>query len=212
MTDVSDMFLLCTNIGSLFSTLGETRRSKALDGDPALKGFDMAERGVGSPAFTTGERRDSMALDGVVPPDIAEAGVINWVLLDFDCSTRGVGEPFRSSEGDFGGTSGGLSLASSILLVSTFNVGLGLRIGESGFAIITDGSCLVTLIASPDPVDASFSNAAPEGPVTQAVRASPNGPVLQPGPGALLDLSWPNTASEAIFRSGGRPGIVATDC
>jgi len=44
--------------------------------------------------------------------------------------------------------------------------------------------------------------------VTQAMRASPNGPALQLVPGTLLDLSWPKASVEAL-RSGGLPGMVA---
>jgi hypothetical protein len=144
------MFLLCEEKGSRFSTLGEPRRSNALDGDPALKGFDMAERGVGKAPFTRGERRDSIALDGVLPPDVSDAGVINCVLLDLECKTRGAGEPLRSREGDLGGTSGGFSTPSGALVVSTFKEGLmlGLRIGESGFPSGGDGSNLMTLADS----------------------------------------------------------------
>lgn len=79
MTDDSDMFLLCEPIymatGSRFSTLGEPR--VALDGDPALNGFDMAESGVGNGAVTLGERRVSIALRGVTPPEVIEAGVVS---------------------------------------------------------------------------------------------------------------------------------------
>lgn len=42
----------------------------------------------------------------------------------------------------------------------------------------------------------------------QEIIASPNGPVLQAVPGALLDLSWPNASYEGL-RRGGLPGIVA---
>jgi hypothetical protein len=61
-TAVSDMFLLCEPkpcIGSRFSTLGEPRRSDTLEGDAALKGLEIAERGVGN-GF--GDRRMSNAL------------------------------------------------------------------------------------------------------------------------------------------------------
>jgi hypothetical protein len=77
VTAVSDMFLLCEPklcIGSRFSTLGEPRRSNKLEGDAALKGFEIAERGVGN-GF--GDRRISNALCGVVPPDVVEAGFVS---------------------------------------------------------------------------------------------------------------------------------------
>lgn len=218
MTEVSDMFLLCEAIGSRFSTLGEARRSNELEGDPALKGFEMAERGVGKAPLKFGERRVSKALSGVFPPDGSDAGVINcedrfddnWVLLDFECKTSGAGDPLRSRAGDFGGTCGGISMPSRMLLVSTFNAGLtlGLKIGDRGFPTGAEASSTIMLETSVGP-DASGSDAMYEGPVTQAMRASPNGPVLQPVPGALLDLSWPKVSAEG-FRRGGLPGIVAT--
>lgn len=147
----------------------------------------MAERGVGKAPLTRGERRESIALDGVLPPDVTDAGVINCVLLDLDCKTRGAGEPLRSREGDLGGTSGGCSTTSGALLVSTFREGLmlGLRIGESGFPSGGEGSSLMTLA---DSVGSSLPDDT-AGPVTHAIRASPNGPVLQAEPGRLLDLS-----------------------
>jgi hypothetical protein len=182
------MFLLCKPKGSRFSTRGEGRRSNALDGDAALKGLDMAEIGVGKAPFTSGERRDSIALDGVFPPDVSEAGVINCVRLDLDCRTRGAGEPRRSKEGDFGGTSGGFSTASGTLLVSTFKAGLtlGLRIGDSGLPSWGDGSRRTTLL---DSKGSSFPEGMNAGPVTHAIKASPKGPALHAEPGALLDRS-----------------------
>lgn len=77
MIDVSDTFLLCEAKGSRLSTLGDARRSIALDGDPMLKGFDIAERGVWKGALTLGERRKSTALCGVLPPEVKDAGVIS---------------------------------------------------------------------------------------------------------------------------------------
>jgi hypothetical protein len=72
MTDDSDMFLLCedamcTEIGSRFSVRGDPRRSSA-PGEPALKGLEMADKGVGSGPFMLGDRLESRALEGVVPP------------------------------------------------------------------------------------------------------------------------------------------------
>jgi hypothetical protein len=58
---------------------------------------------------------------------------------------KGVGDPLRDAEGDFGGTSGGISTSSRILLVSTFKVGFtpGLRIGDSGFPTGADTSTML---------------------------------------------------------------------
>jgi hypothetical protein len=213
ITEVSDIFLLCEceAIGSRLSTLGEAR-PKALDGDPALKGFEIAERGVGNAALELGDRRDSRALRGVVPPDVIEAGVISCVLLVFGLRTRGAGEPLRSRAGDLGGTSGRISTPSVMLVVSTFKAGLawlGLRMGERGLPIGAEASSLMRLESSDVAAVAAFcSDGIYEGPVTQAMRASPKGPVLQLVPGALLDLSWPKASAEG-FRRGGRPGIVA---
>lgn len=75
ITDDSDMFLLCEANGSRLSTRGEARDT--LDGEPALKGFEIADKGVGKGALTLGERLVSIALSGVVPPDVTEAGVIS---------------------------------------------------------------------------------------------------------------------------------------
>jgi hypothetical protein len=151
--DDSDIFLLCDAVcvamGSRFSTLGEPRRSSA-PGDPALKGFEMADRGVGSGPFTFGDRLLSSALGGVIPPEWRVDGVISCVLLDFGLSLRGLGELLRSA-GDFGGTSGGNSSA-SITAVSTFNVGFmltpGLRIGDNGLHRVIGASVLPKTLAS----------------------------------------------------------------
>lgn len=219
MTEVSDMFLLCEAIfciGSRFSTLGEPRRSDRLEGDAALKGFEMAESGVGN-GF--GERRVSIALCGVVPPVVIVAGVASWVLLDFEASRRGagepllkgVGEPLRETEGDFGGTSGGISTPSSILLVSTFKAGFtpGLKIGDRGFPRgVEVSTMLMTEVSIESGKYVCCCDGIYVGPVTQAIRASPNGPALQLVPGALLDLSWPKASVDAL-RRGGLPGIVA---
>lgn len=129
MMEVSDAFLLWEFNGSVRSTLGEARRSTALEGDVVL--LNAADIGVGSAVF--GDRRISTALTGV--PAESEDGVISWVLLGRLLS-GGFGDPLLSIEGDFGGTSGGSSRASAKLApVSTFNAGLalpGLRMGESG--------------------------------------------------------------------------------
>jgi len=141
MMEVSDIFLLCDAMlcmGSRFSTRGDPR---ALDGEAALNGFDMAEIGVGN-GF--GERRVSIALSGVLPPEVMVAGVVSWVLLDLETSLRGagepllkgVGEPLLDTDGDFGGTSGGVSVLSSMgVVVSTVKAGFtpGLRMGDKGF-------------------------------------------------------------------------------
>lgn len=104
-------------------------------------------------------------------------------------------------------------MPSRMLPVSTFNAGLaaipGLRIGDSGFPRLAGASVLVTSDASDEPVYSICSGCIYEGPVTQDIRASPNGPDRQLVPGALLDLSWPK-ASVEVLRRGGRPGIVAT--
>lgn len=216
MTDDSDMFRLCDVVcvamGSRFSTLGEPRRSIALEGEPALKGLEMADRGVGSGMCVFGDRRDSSALVGVVPLGVMVAADMSWVLLDLGLSLRGLGEPLRSASGDLGGTSGGSSLASRMLPVSTFNEGFeltpGLRIGDNGFPKALGVSILLLLVESEVMGGVICSDGTGEGPVTQDIRASPNGPVLQLVPGALLDLSWPKASVEAFLR-GGRPGIVA---
>src|SRR5690349_20348435 len=111
---------MCTVIGSRFSTLGDDRVPITLDGEPALKGFDIADSGVGSGGLTLGERLLSRALRGVVMPEVAEAGVVSCVRLDLEFSFRGEGDPLRSGAGDLGGTSAGSSMVSRTLLVSTF--------------------------------------------------------------------------------------------
>jgi hypothetical protein len=200
VTEMSDMFLLCEPvlcIGSRFSTLGEPRRSDRLEGDAALNGFEIADSGVGN-GF--GDRRVSIALCGVMPPDVIEAGFMSWVLLGFEVSRRGAGEPLlkgagdslRDAEGDFGGTSGGISTPSRILLVSTFKAGFtpGLNIGDNGFPTGAETSILLVGKVSIDSGKyVCCCNCISVGPVTQAMRASPNGPALQLVPGALLDLS-----------------------
>jgi hypothetical protein len=170
---------------------GETRCSKALDGDPVLKGFDIAESGVGNGAFTLGERRKSIALWGVLPPDVIEAGVINCGRLVLELSVRGAGESLLSKAGDFGGTSGGISTPSRMVLVSTFNEGLtlGLRMGDNGLPIGAEASSLKVWLMSDEPGEELCSEAICDGPVTQDIRASPKGPALQLVPGALLDRS-----------------------
>jgi hypothetical protein len=216
ITDDSDklrLCKLCEAIGSRLSILGEPRCSHALDGDPALNGFDIADRGVGSAPCTLGDRRFSKALMGVMPPGVAFAGVVSCDRLDFVLSLRGLGEPLRSAAGDLGGTSGRDSTSSWMTSVSTFKAGFdmtpGLRIGDSGFPKVTDGS--KRLGCSGEEKKKECSSCAGEGPVTQDIRASPKGPALQFGPGALLDRSWPKTSVDA-FRRGGRPGMVAVLC
>lgn len=90
------------------------------------------------------------------------------------------------------------------LAVSTLSVGLGvapgLSIGDSGFP--------ETLSNSEEDCGMACWVCTGEGPVTHAIIASPNGPFLQFVPGALQDLSWPNTSFDSL-RSGGLPGIVA---
>ena len=209
--EVSDMFRLWEAMGSRFSTRGEARRSITLDGDPTLKGFETAERGVGNAALAFGERRASIALSGVTPPELMDPGVISCVLLDLELRISGAGEPLRSVAGDLGGTSGGLSRPSSALVVSTFNAGLGLtlglRMGDKGFPTGAEASSFVIGIFV-ELRETPSSDCIYEGPVTQDIRASPKGPALQLVPGALLDLSWPKTSVEAL-RRGGRPGMVA---
>ena len=189
--DVSDMLRLCEAMGSRFSIRGEIRDSKALEGDAVLNGFDIAESGVGYGGFTFGDRRKSSALCGVLPPDVTEAGVVNCGRLDLEWRVRGAGEPLRSTLGDLGGTSGGSSTLSRILVVSTFKDGftLGLRIGDNGLPIGAAGSSLPVCTMSEEPGDIPRSATMCMGPVTQAIIASPNGPVLQLVPGALLERS-----------------------
>jgi len=116
MTDDSDLFLLwaanCEAIGSRLSILGDPRCSTALEGEPALKGFEMAESGVGSGPVTLGDRLVSKALRGVMPLEVMVAGVDSCDLLDLGLSLSGLGEPLRSDGGDLGGTSGGYSTPS----------------------------------------------------------------------------------------------------
>ena len=82
------------------STLGEPRLEA---GDAELNGFVKAVGGV-ERGMVFGDRRKSTALKGVFPADVMVAGVISCVLLAFELSTRGAGEPLRSTAGDFGGT------------------------------------------------------------------------------------------------------------
>ena len=112
MTDDSDKFLLCDAIGSRFSIMGDARWSAALEGEPTLNGFEIADRGVGSAPFTFGDRRLSREPTGTMPPGVAVAGVVSCDRLDFVLSLRGLGEPLRSATGDLGGTSGGDSTSS----------------------------------------------------------------------------------------------------
>jgi hypothetical protein len=67
---------------------------------------------------------------------VIATGVANCALLDFALNF-GPGDPFLSVAKGFGGTSGGISIASmSIGPVSTFKAGrgtLGLSIGDRGF-------------------------------------------------------------------------------
>lgn len=221
ITDDSDMFLLwdvaAVAMGSRLSILGEPRRSTALEGEPALKGLEIADRGVGSGRPIFGERLESTALEGEVPLGVViEAGVISCVLLDLEWSLRGLGDGLRSVSGDFGGTSGGSSIPSRMLFVSTFSAGFaftpGLRMGDSGFPRALGTSNLLILGVSAVAGGVVCSVGTGEGPVTQDMRASPNGPVLQLVPGALLDLSWPKASVEAFACRGGRPGIVAVYC
>lgn len=196
MTDDSDMFLLCDDticivMGSRFSTRGDPRRSSA-PGEPALKGLDMADKGVGSGPLTLGDRLDSRALEGAVPPGWLVDGVMSCVLLDFGFSFRGLGEPLRSV-GDLGGTSGRLSVA-SLTSVSTFNAGFvltpGLRMGDNGLPRVLGISVLVNTAGSRR-LGGLFCSVSctGEGPVMQDIRALPKGSVLQFVPGALLDRS-----------------------
>lgn len=153
-----------------------------------------------------GERLRSIALRGVPVAEFNEAGVMSCGRLDFCVRTRGVGEGLRSTAGDLGGTAGGSSLSSCSwkLLVSTFKVGFGvapgLRMGDSDLAVTRGVSEIGNWVVC--------WACTGEGPVTQAIIASPNGPALQLVPGALQDLSWPKASWES-FRIGGLPGIVA---
>jgi hypothetical protein len=154
-----------------------------------------------------GDLRRSIALNGVPPPEVIDASVVSCGLLALEFMTSGTGEPLRSTAGDFGGTCGGSSLSTSKLAVSTFNKGFGvapgLRIGDNGLPGILSNSEKRGALA--------WWVFTGEGPVTQAIIASPNGPALQFVPGALQDLSCPKVSYES-FRRGGLPGIVAGFC
>lgn len=117
---------------SCFSILGEFR------GDAARKECDAVEEGVGRSAPVLGERLTSIELCGVVPPDVADAGVVSGVLLVFELSLRGAGEALRSIAGDLGGTSGG----DEGFTISTLRDGFtpGLRIGGSGWPVMLGDS------------------------------------------------------------------------
>ena len=173
MIENSDMLRLCEDpwlsIGSCFSIRGE------FWGDAVRKEFDTAEEGVGRRAPVLGERLISAALTGVAPPDVADAGIVSGVLLDLELSLRGAGDPLRSVAGDLGGTWGG----NAGFTVSTFSDGFmpGLRIGKSGLAPALGDPCAM--------VGVICCASTGEGPVTQEIIASPNGPALQFVPGAL---------------------------
>lgn len=201
--DDSDMFLLCDVACAASGSRRSTRGDPRLDaGDAALNGFVNAEGGVGR-GMACGDRRASTALKGVFPPEVMD-GVMSCVLLAFEFSMRGEGEPLRSTAGDLGGTCGGSSRSPGTLAVSTFNSGFGLErgliIGDSGFAEALGVSDTMTGVVCWDWVG--------EGPVTQETMASPKGPTLQLVPGALQDLSWPKFSYDS-WRRGGLPGIVA---
>ena len=197
MMDDSDRFLLCVlceAIGSRLSIFGEPRCSTALEGDVILNGFEIADSGVGSGPLTFGDRRFSKALMGVMPPDVAVAGVVSCDRLDFVFSLRGLGEPLRSA-GDFGGTSGRDSPSSWFISVSTFKAGFvatpGLKIGDNGLPNEVDTSDRLDCsgMGTAEVGIACPATGPAAGPVTQDIRASPKGPALQFVPGALLDLS-----------------------
>jgi hypothetical protein len=137
-----------------------------------------------------GDLRRSNALDGVPPPEVIVAGVVSWGLLALEVRISGAGEPLRSTEGDLGGTCGGNSRSPLKLAVSTFNKGFGvapgLRIGDNGLP--------GTLSRSEELGVVPCWTSTGEGPVTQAIMASPKGPALQFVPGALHDLSWPKAS------------------
>jgi hypothetical protein len=136
MIDDSDIFRLCDDtcvtIGSCFSIRGEFR------GEAVRKEFEMAEEGVGSKAPVFGERLTSIALDEIALPAVADAGVVSGVLLVFELSLRGAGDPLRSIAGDLGGTWGG----STGLVVFNFSGGFapGLRIGDNGLPVVLGDS------------------------------------------------------------------------
>ena len=157
-----------------------------MEGEATLKGFELADRGVGKGAFTLGDRRVSKTFPENMVPGVVEAGVVSCGRLDLVFSLRGLGEPLRSAAGDFGGTWGGNSPSSWITSVSTLRAGLadtpGLRIGDRGFP-------KEALTCSEVGRVAAGSGWAGEGPVTHDIKASPNGPFLQFVPGALLDRS-----------------------
>jgi hypothetical protein len=94
------------------------------------------EGGVGRPMLLFGDRRRSIALKGVTPPEPTDAGVVSCDLLALEFRTNGAGEPLRSATGDLGGTWGGISQSSSMLVVSSLSRGLGvapgLRMGDRG--------------------------------------------------------------------------------
>lgn len=79
------------------------------EGEVTLKGFEMAERGVGRGPFTFGDRRFSKGFMKLMPPEVAVAGVVSCDRLDFALNLSGLGETLPSAAGDFGGTSGGYS-------------------------------------------------------------------------------------------------------
>lgn len=73
--------------------------------------------GVGSGILPLGDLRRSIALNGVLPPEVVEAGVVICGRLVFELRISGAGEVLRSTAGDLGGTCGRVS--SSILAVWT---------------------------------------------------------------------------------------------
>lgn len=149
-----------------------------------------AEGGVGKGMVPFGDRRRSKALRGVAPPDVIDAGVMSCGLLDFELRTKGAGEPFRSTAGDLGGTCGGSSRSCWIFTVSTFSAGFGLAPG----LMIGDNGLPGILSISEERGGVLCCVRTGEGPVTQAIIASPNGPDLQLEPGALQDLSCPKAS------------------
>jgi hypothetical protein len=193
MIDDSDIFLLCdediTAIGSRLSTRGDPRLDA---GEAALNGLMNVVGGVGR-GMAFGDRRMSIALRGVFPPEVMDAGVMSCVLLAFEFSMRGAGEPLRSTAGDFGGTCGGISESPVKLAVSTFSSGfglvMGLIIGDSGFVAVLGVSEIAGVFC--------WESLTGEGPVTQDTMASPNGPARQFVPGALQDLSWPKVSCDS---------------
>jgi hypothetical protein len=64
-----------------------------------------------------GDRRRSIALNGVLPPEVIDAGVVSCGRLAFEFRMRGVGDGLRSATGDLGGTCGRSSVSSSMLVV-----------------------------------------------------------------------------------------------